>query len=163
MTALKTSALVASLVGAFAIGVVARPYVMHDRSTNTINTTPAVVTAPAAESHAAKPATPAIVTRADQAKVTPALMTRVKPLLRQGADMTIAAQGFTNGEQFAAVAHAANNLDIPFMVLKHQVLDQHMALVRAIHVSRPDVAADIEANRARAEARSDVVATVSGV
>jgi hypothetical protein len=159
MTVLKTSALVASLAGAFAIGVATRPYIVHDQSASTA---PAVVAAPVAESHAAKPAAPTIVTRAAHAKITPALMTRVKPLLRQGTDMSLAVEGFTNAQQFAAVAHAAHNLDIPFVLLKHQVLDEHMPLARAIHAWRPAAASDVEASRARAEAQSDVVATMNG-
>lgn len=159
MTVLKTSALVASLAGAFAIGVVVRPYVMPEHP---VSTPPTVVAAPAAESHAAKSAVPTLATRAAGAKVTPELMTRVKPLLHQGADMTLAAQGFTSGEQFAAVAHASNNLDIPFVLLKHKVVDEHMTLARAIHASVPAVFAQIEASRALAEARSDVVATMNG-
>ena len=54
----------------------------------------------------------------------PELQARLKPVLNQGAKMDIAAEGFRSGEQFAAVAHAARNTQIPFMVLKHRVVDE---------------------------------------
>jgi len=89
------------------------------------------------------------------------LQNRVKPLLKRGTDMNLAAQGFNKAEDFAAVAHAANNCDIPFVLLKHRVLNEHMTLARAINASRPMLAADVEAGRALAEGRSDVAATYS--
>jgi hypothetical protein len=161
MTVLKATALAGSLVGAVALGVVIRPYVVHDLPAAA---TPAV-TAPAstlAASHA-KPASEALVDRAASAGITQALVARVKPLLKSGTDMNLAMAGFTKGQEFAAVAHAADNLDIPFVLLKHRMLDEHMTLSGAIKASRPDVAADIEATRARAEARADVVATMNSL
>ena len=161
MTVLKTSALLVALLGAAAIGVVARPYIIHDRPVETIAAAPAV---PAVESRPVvkTPAEPVAVVRAASVKeVTPALQDRVKPLLKRGTDMDLAVQGFNKAEDFAAVAHAANNCDIPFVLLKHRVLNEHMTLAKAIQVSRPMIAADVEAGRARAEARSDVAATTS--
>jgi hypothetical protein len=46
-----------------------------------------------------------------------------KPVLSEGMNLAIAAKGFRSGEEFAAVAHASRNLDVPFMVLKHRVLE----------------------------------------
>jgi hypothetical protein len=89
---------------------------------------------------------------------TPDLHKRLKPLLNQGANMKIASEGFHDGEQFAALAHAARNTDIPFMVLKHQVLDEGQTLQDAIRSSKPQSNAAVEAKRARDEARSDVAA-----
>jgi hypothetical protein len=86
----------------------------------------------------------------------PYLQKRVQPLLNRGADMRIASEGFRDGEQFAALAHAARNADIPFMLLKHHVLNDGQTLTEAIHSSKPDVNAALEAERAHAEARSDV-------
>ncbi len=86
----------------------------------------------------------------------PALHERIKPLLNSGADLTIAAAGFEDAEQFAAVAHAARNTNVPFMVLKHQVVDQGESLSKAIGQLKPDVNAAVEADRAVAEARSDI-------
>lgn len=160
MTVLKASALLVALVGAAAIGVVARPYIVHDRPADTVAVAPAT---PAAEARPAKAPSQSIaaVRAASVVDVTPALQHRVKPLLKPGVDMDLAAQGFRKAEDFAAVAHAANNCDIPFVLLKHRVLNEHMTLARAIHTSRPMIAADVEAGRARAEGRSDVAATTS--
>lgn len=162
MTVLKASALLVAFVGAAAIGVVARPYIVHDRPADTVAVAPAIM--PAAESRPVvkAPAQPVAFVRSAHVKeVTPALQERVKPLLKRGTDMDLAVQGFTKAEDFAAVAHAANNCDIPFVLLKHRVLNEHMTLARAIQVSRPMISADVEAGRARAEARSDVAATTS--
>jgi hypothetical protein len=79
----------------------------------------------------------------------------MQPLLNKGADMNIASEGFRSAEQFATVAHAARNTEVPFMVLKHRVLDERQSLAAAIHASKPDVNATDEANRARAQAKGD--------
>ena len=86
----------------------------------------------------------------------PELLGRLQPLLNKGADMSIAAEGFRDAETFAAVAHAARNTEVPFMVLKHQVVNKRKPLDKAIAELKPTVNAPIEANRARAEARSDI-------
>jgi hypothetical protein len=88
----------------------------------------------------------------------PLLQKRLKPLLNQGADMRIASEGFRDGEQFATLAHAARNVDVPFMLLKYQVLNQGQTLAEAIRSAKPELNATIEAERAGAEARSDVAA-----
>jgi hypothetical protein len=79
----------------------------------------------------------------------------MQPLLNKGADMNIASEGFRSAEQFATVAHAARNTEVPFMVLKHRVLDERQTLSAAIHASKPDLNAADEANRARAQAKGD--------
>lgn len=86
----------------------------------------------------------------------PELLGRLQPLLNKGADMNIAAEGFRDAETFAAVAHAARNTEVPFMVLKHQVVNKRRPLDRALAELKPTVNAPIEADRARAEARSDI-------
>lgn len=88
----------------------------------------------------------------------PELQKQLKPLLNKGSDMTLAARDFRDAEQFAAVAHAARNTNVPFVLLKHRVLNQGKTLAEAIRESKPDLNALAEANRARAEARSDLVA-----
>jgi hypothetical protein len=70
--------------------------------------------------------------------------------------MDIASEGFRSGEQFAAVAHAARNTQIPFMVLKHRVVDEHKTLAQAIAESRPDLNAQHESTRAHDAARYDI-------
>lgn len=91
----------------------------------------------------------------------PELLGRLQPLLNKGADMSIAAEGFRDAETFAAVAHAARNTKVPFMVLKHQVVNKRKPLDKAIAELKPTVNAPIEANRARAEARSDIAGLAS--
>jgi hypothetical protein len=91
----------------------------------------------------------------------PELHTRMKPLLNEGADLNRAVEGFGDAEQFAAVAHAARNTEIPFALLKHRVLTEGKTLTAAILELKPGVNAAIEANRAQAEAKSDI-ATLAG-
>jgi hypothetical protein len=91
----------------------------------------------------------------------PELLGRLQPLLNKGADMAIAAEGFRDAETFAAVAHAARNTEVPFMVLKHQVVNKRKPLDKAIAELKPTVNAPIEASRARAEARSDIASLAS--
>jgi hypothetical protein len=83
---------------------------------------------------------------------------RLKPLLNAGTNLTLAAEGFRGGEQFATLVHAARNTNIPFMVLKHRVLNERKTLADAIAESKPDVNAAGEARRARAQARLDIEA-----
>jgi hypothetical protein len=88
----------------------------------------------------------------------PELQAHLKPLLNKGSDMTLAASDFRDAEQFAAIAHAARNTNVPFVLLKHRVLNQGKTLAEAIRESKPDLNAPAEANRAREEARSDIAA-----
>ncbi len=74
--------------------------------------------------------------------------------------MQVAAEGFRSAEEFATVAHAAHNTNVPFMVLKHRVLDQGQTLADAIHDAKPDVDARAEVARAAAAAKSDIAAVV---
>ena len=85
---------------------------------------------------------------------------RLKPVLNRGTKVEIAAQGFSTAEQFATVAHAARNTEVPFMVLKHRVLDEGKTLAAAIRESKPNVNAVAEVRRARAAARQDISALV---
>jgi hypothetical protein len=171
MTAAKTTALVVALVGALALGVFIGPFVWNrdsvsighsisraTRPTAGAEQTPRAARATAnsarAESRAAAPTSrsskPAV------ASSEPELHQTVKPLLNRGADVGVAAEGFKTGEQFAMVAHAARNTEIPFMLLKHRVLTEGKSLAAAIHESKPDLDARSEANRARAAAREDI-------
>jgi hypothetical protein len=82
----------------------------------------------------------------------------LKPLLNKGANMNLASEGFGDAEQFAAVAHAARNTEIPFMVLKHRVVNEDASLAAAIHEIRPDLNGAVEARRAHTQAKSDISA-----
>ncbi len=86
----------------------------------------------------------------------PEVQKLVKPLLNSGSNMKIAAEGFHSAEEFAAVAHAAKNTDVPFMVLKHRVLTEGKPLSTAIRESKPDINVAAEASLARGQARRDI-------
>ena len=174
MTFAKSSALAAGLVGALAVGIWVGPWVREQRTTAKTSAiepagtiAPAPVTEPsppAAHTTAARPAPVRAVTkrvatpRGAVIGFSPDLHKRLKPLLNDGADMTVASDGFRNAEQFATLAHASRNTEVPFMVLKHRVLSEGMTLPAAILASRPDINATAEAKRARAEATMDLAA-----
>jgi len=149
------------LVAAMAVGVWVSPYVRGYHSTATVQT--AATSQSAKQTAKSRPAVSARSAR-PQAKATnislsaPELQAQLKPLLNKGANMSVAAQDFRDAEQFATVAHAARNTEIPFMVLKHQVVDEHKSLATAIRELKPDVDAAAHAKRAQAEARSDIAA-----
>ena len=88
----------------------------------------------------------------------PELFARLKPVLNRGADLSKASDGFRNGQEFATVAHAAQNTQVPFMLLKHRVLNEKMSLASAILASHPDANAAAEVAKARSEAQSDLAA-----
>jgi hypothetical protein len=90
----------------------------------------------------------------------PRLHDRLKPVLNRGTRMEIAAEGFRSAEQFATVAHAARNTNVPFMVLKHRVLDEGRTLADAIHEAKPHIDAKAEVRRAQMAAKSDLAAVV---
>jgi hypothetical protein len=172
----KTAALTAGFVGVFALGVFTGPYVTERTAPDASaavavhEPAPAPVPAPAARP-ASKPrdvvGTTGFAAKTDRAAefapmkssvgvTAPALHSRLKPLLNSGADMEIAAEGFNSAEQFATVAHAAQNTEVPFMLLKHRVLNEGDTLVAAIRKSKPKADAVVEVDRARAEARADL-------
>jgi len=174
MTFGKLSALVVGFLGAMALGVWIGPYVT-DRG-EIVNTPvtevgrpsvgaaqPSAVAQPSAAAVKSRPAAArrAATPLAKAAMISPSapkLQSRLKPLLNEGADLNRAAEGFGDAEQFAAVAHAARNTEIPFVLLKHRVLTEHKTLTAAIRELKPDINAPIEANRAQAEAKSDIAA-----
>ncbi len=82
----------------------------------------------------------------------PELQRRLKPVLNRGADMSKAADGFRNAEEFALVAHAARETQVPFMLLKHRVLEEGMSLDKAIRASKAVV------EKVKSAAREDLSA-----
>ena len=86
----------------------------------------------------------------------PELRDRAKAVLNRGTKIDMAAADFATAEEFMTVAHAARNTQVPFMVLKHRVLNEQRSLAEAIHESKPDLDAKAEADRAREAARADV-------
>jgi hypothetical protein len=180
----KTSAATLGLIGGLALGVWAGSELTSSRAAVT---EPAAVTAPAPEE------SPAVVPAAKPKRINrtaraashrnvevpstsapklvmtipvsaPELQQKMKPVLARGTKMPLAVEGFTSAEQFATVAHAARNTQVPFILLKHRVLTEGQSLEEAIRASKPELDVKTEASRARSEAKADIAAlTNSGV
>lgn len=88
----------------------------------------------------------------------PELHSRMKPVLARGTRINLAVEGFSDAEQFATIAYAARNTQVPFILLKHRVLIEHCSLADAIRASKPDLDAEAEVERARSAAKSDLAA-----
>jgi hypothetical protein len=171
MTVGKATALTAGFIAAFAAGVWIGPHMTH-RWSATASQSMAAPEAQSANPSAQPTTTTATKTAARQKTMArptemasvatpvspsaPEVQKRLKPLLKSGVNMNVAAEGFDSAEQFAAVAHAAKNTDVPFMVLKHRVLNEGKPLSTAIRESKPDINVAAEASLARAEARKDI-------
>ena len=93
----------------------------------------------------------------------PELHERMKPVLARGTKMPLAVEGFVDAEQFATLAHAARNTQVPFILLKHRVLTEGQSLEDAIRASRPDLDARVEALKAKGEARADILSVRGSV
>ncbi len=126
---------------------------------------PAVKTRRVATRAAAKPAATVPVEKAETPKLVmtlpvtaPALANRMKPVLARGTKINLAVEGFSDAEQFATIAHAARNTQVPFILLKHRVLIEHRSLADAIRASKPDLDVNAEVARARSAAKSDLAA-----
>jgi len=176
MTFAKASALVAGFVCAMALGVLIGPSITsRTHSTTDTTSVQAPVQPPAQVPTDAKPhsqrhamnvpkatARPAVTPSAPAVDMSsPEFHKVIRPVLNRGADISIASSGFKDAEQFATVAHVAQDTQVPFMVLKHRVLEQNMSLASAIRESKPEVDTAAAVNRARAEAKHDL-ATVAG-
>ena len=174
MTFGKAFALSTGFAGAFAIGVLVGPSLTDGwrHSSSDVSVTepaaPAPTETPAPAAPRARVNAPrASADRAESAAAntaaaipasTPELQQRLKSVLRSGAKMDVAADGFKNAEQFATVAHASRNTDVPFMLLKHRVVDEGKSVEAAIRESKPDLDASAEVAKARDQARADVAA-----
>jgi hypothetical protein len=112
-------------------------------------------TAPAAETPAATEAPRLVMTVPVTA---PELHDRIKPVLARGTKINLAVEGFSDAEQFATVAHASRNTQVPFILLKHRVLTEGQSLADAIRASKPDLDANAEVARARTAAKEDIAA-----
>ena len=169
MTFGKAAALTAGFIGAFGLGVAVGPSMTNRHSYPVAATTAEVPehASPVADEKPEAPAPARTAVRARKPALTrsfavaapathPELQQRLKPVLNRGADLRKAADGFPTGEEFATVAHAAHNTSIPFMLLKHRILDERLSLDKAIRLSKPDVNAAAEAAKARMAAKSDV-------
>ena len=166
----KNAAITAGFIAAFGLGVWTGPHLVNRTAPDVAaagNVAPDAPASPLTTDLKAAPRTKtvarAVYRPAEFAPIkasvpvgAPALHDRLKPLMNKGADMGIAADGFKSAEQFATVVHASQNTDVPFMLLKHRVLNEGDTLVAAIRKSKPEIDAIVEADRARAEARSDL-------
>ena len=160
MTLRKSVTVVLVLVAVVTLGVLAGPRLMHRADEAPAVTPP--VTAPEAATPATEPSpsvarpSPRAESTRSVAPTTPELQKALKPLLSYGTNLDKAADGFQSGVQFAAVAHAAKNTAVPFVVLKHRVLNEKKSLAVAIHESKPELNAKREATKAWDEARQEL-------
>lgn len=140
---------------AVALGVLACAVVVANCNTETPEpVSPPVVAAP---EPLPAPAPPPLVVKAPvMHDANDVLTSKARVLLSPGTDVDLAAQGFRSPQQFMSVAYAAKNLEIPFVVLKDNVLTKKMTLTRAIRATKKDVNAALEAARAESEARADL-------
>jgi len=181
----KTSAATLGLVGGLALGVWIGSEMTSGREAATLE--PAVVTAQAADVPAVTPQPdkpkrarrvarvnrPAAAVEAPAPESAPRLVmtipvsapelhARMKPVLARGTKVPMAAEGFKDAEQFATLAHAAKNTQVPFILLKHRVITEGQSLEEAIRASKPAIDARAEVARARAAAKSDIAALGNG-
>jgi hypothetical protein len=180
MTSGKTSAAVLGLVGGVVLGAWIGTELTMNREVAAAMPPAAVTTQAVAEpAAAAAPAKTKRVSRVARAASSGAAVTapapesapklvmtipvsapelhqRMKPVLARGTKLPLAVEGFTSAEQFATLAHAARNTQVPFILLKHRVLNEGQTLEDAILASKPDVDARAEVARAREEAKSDI-------
>jgi hypothetical protein len=162
MTSGKATLLTIGIAGALAIGI-GLSIANHRESTTPDSTT--VANAPAAPIAAERSTKPAPAGRADAVPAvamrhvpaqSPELEHRLKPLLNKGTNMDSAAEGFKDWREFATIAHASHNTQVPFVVLKHHVLNEGRTLESVISEFKPDLDAKAEASRAREEASQDL-------
>ena len=167
----KTSAAVLGLVGGVALGVWIGAAVTSGRVAEAPVAAVQAVAAPAPEPVTVAPrrvrvrVTPIAAEPSEAPKLVmtipvsaPELHDRMKTVLARGTKIPMAVEGFNDAEQFATVAHAARNTQVPFILLKHRVLAKGQSLEAAIRASKPDLDAAAEVKRARNEARSDIEA-----
>lgn len=169
----KLSAATLGLVGGLALGA------WMGAEMTSLNSREAAVTEPAAvTTQSAAPTTPVKtrrVTHVARAVVNapapesaprlvmtipvsaPELHQRMRPVLARGTKLPLAVEGFTSAEQFATLAHAARNTQVPFILLKHRVLTEGQSLEDAIRASKPEIDARVEALKAMGEARADIL------
>jgi hypothetical protein len=172
MTVGKAAALTAGFVGAVILGIAIGPSVTdrlpHKGAASQTQATAVAEKSPssgATRTRATESRGKINATRTAQATSRisipisePRLHERLKPVLREGTKIDMAAEGFKNAEDFATVAHAARNTNVPFVVLKHRVVTEGRTLAQAIHEFKPEIDAKAEVIRARKAAKSDLAA-----
>jgi hypothetical protein len=164
MTFGKATLLTIGFAGAFAIGIGTGLSIANHRESTTPDSA-TVANAPAAPVAATRSTEPVPARRADAVPAvatrhvppqSPELEHRLKPLLNQGTNIDLAAEGFKDWRDFATLAHASHNTKVPFVVLKHHVLNERRTLESVIREFKPDLDAKAEASRAREAASQDL-------
>src|SRR5688500_2703820 len=167
MKFIKASMLVLALGGAYAVGVWTGPYLTDSVRTARIESTtpvvqvdqpyrteqaarPAMRVARAVDRPAANPFEPVMTASA------PPVQKIAKSVLNEGTDVGMAADGFNDATLFVSTAYAARNTGIPFVILKHRMLKLGYTLSEAIRISKPELDAVLEMERARTKARSAI-------
>ncbi|HUR21047.1 MAG TPA: hypothetical protein VMZ90_09590 [Vicinamibacterales bacterium] len=84
----------------------------------------------------------------------PPVQNIARSVLNEGTDVGMAADGFNDATLFVSTAYAARNTGIPFVILKHRMLKEGHTLSEAIRMSKPELDAVVEMERARAKARA---------
>lgn len=162
MTFMKASSIALGLAGAFALGVWTGPYLTESTVTETIAP---VVQASQPSAAMDTPAPAARLTRgavqllhdpfeAQLPASTPAVQQHAKSVLNAGTNVEMASDGFRDAELFVSTAYAARNTEIPFVLLKHRVVTEGQTLSEAIRMSKPELDAVVEMDRARTKARA---------
>ncbi len=167
MKFIKASMLVLAVGVAFALGVWTGPYLTDSvREARTESTAPIVqVDQPSATEEAPQPKPR--LTRGVVRPVAnpfepimtasaPRVQEHAKPMLNEGTNVEMAAEGFNDATLFVSTVYAARNTGIPFMVLKHRMLKEGHTLSEAIRLSKPELDAVSEMERARTKARAVV-------
>jgi hypothetical protein len=171
MKFIKASMLVLALGVAFGLGVWTGPYLTDSVQTaRTEPTTPAVQVEQPVTEEAPQPAT-RVARAVDRPAANPfvPIKTASDPsvqklagsVLNQGTNVEMAAEGFNDATLFVSTAYAARNTGIPFVILKHRMLKLGYTLSEAIRVSKPELDAVGEMERARTKARAAVQKLVS--
>jgi len=159
MTLTKASLVALGMAGSMAVGVAIAPHVITRAPETPAETVAAAPTHVESQPVASAPSRQARATTTRIASVStdaPALQARLRNVLAPGTNVTMAAGGFDSAEQFATVAYLARNTEIPFVLLKHRVLNEGRSLATAVQMSNPDINTDLEIARARAQARAEV-------
>ena len=144
----RTSMVVIGIAGAFALGMAVGPQLDANPRNDAAPViaaapTPEPVSLPVPEIRRA----PARLERVLPASAQP-VQKQVKLLLNRGTDVSDAAEGFANARELMTVAYAARNTEIPFVLLKHRVLNQRKSLAVAIQEFKPELNEIAEVNRA---------------
>lgn len=169
MTGTAKAMMAASVVGSFALGIWIAPHVRETMTAAPVEVEQVATSAPASGRRA-----PAVRVRSERdadvaARVVrleasaPPVQEHVKSVLTWGTDTEKAAEGFVSAEQFLTVAYVAKNTKIPFMLLKHRVLNENQSVEAAIRASQPELDASLEADRATFEARANLSRMLSGI